>query len=401
MSIDTGFIIHPGELAGHRTNHQLTEKTMNYFKTAVAALTVLLCLALHAQTAASAQKKQNDAFSFVPMEQLTMKEGKLYRRDIPEKTYTGYALTTRAQTESIAKKDPDTTLIFHKYIDTDNGTGVTPNTIVMKYIPSASVIWEWNKDKGFIYCYERKDAGDIRIGRDNFLEMKDGHFFLKWRCRPAETDSRLDVYDKTGKTVFAAVRKDDSFVMRTTGSDGIVRQISFDAETGQMDGFTVAYHPNGKKFYETRYTDGHPGSIVELYDKTGKKIFRLYFETNLFEEKHTSNLILAEEWDEEQKRFVERDKEHFTLFYAFCNPRPFLFSDTVEAELQKVWDQDLACREDPFIKQEIEDYGKYRSPNASLYILEWGRKEMSNSRKRSLPESAPKNDQNRETDECV
>ena len=78
---------------------------MNYFKTAVAALTVLLCLALHAQTAASAQKKQNDAFSFVPMEQLTMKEGKLYRRDIPEKTYTGYALTTRAQTESIAKKD--------------------------------------------------------------------------------------------------------------------------------------------------------------------------------------------------------------------------------------------------------------------------------------------------------
>ena len=57
MSIDTGFIIHPGELAGHRTNHQLTEKTMNYFKTAVAALTVLLCLALHAQTAASAQKK--------------------------------------------------------------------------------------------------------------------------------------------------------------------------------------------------------------------------------------------------------------------------------------------------------------------------------------------------------
>ena len=98
---------------------------------------------------------------------------------------------------------------------------------------------------------------------------------------------------------------------------------------------------------------------------------------------------------------MERDKEHFTLFYAFCNPRPFLFSDTVEAELQKVWDQDLACREDPFIKQEIEDYGKYRSPNASLYILEWGRKEMSNSRKRSLPESAPKNDQNRETDECV
>ena len=92
-------------------------------------------------------------------------------------------------------------------------------------------------------------------------------------------------------------------------------------KTGRPDGPMEAYHPNGKLFYETVYTDGDPGSIVELYDPAGKKAFRLYFETNLLAERsHTSNLTLVEEWDEANHRFVDRDKEHFNMFIKFCRP---------------------------------------------------------------------------------
>ncbi len=96
-----------------------------------------------------------------------------------------------------------------------------------------------------------------------------------------------------------------------------------------------AYHPNGKLFYETVYTDGDPGSIVELYDPEGKKAFRLYFETNSFAERtHTSNLILVEEWDEANHRFVDRDKEHFNMFVKFCRPTDELIPRDLEDDMK-------------------------------------------------------------------
>ncbi len=74
---------------------------------------------------------------------------------------------------------------------------------------------------------------------------------------------------------------------------------------------------------------------MELYDPAGKKAFRLYFETNLFAERsHTSNLILVEEWDEANQRFVDRDKEHFNMFVKFCRPTDELIPRDLEEDLK-------------------------------------------------------------------
>ena len=317
---------------------------------------VCLTAAIHAQTSAtsSGQKKEKSTFSYITFDDLTMKNGKGYKTG-SDQPYTGYILSTPEETKEFAKMDPDNAMIFTRI---KNGDFSHTSTWLIHYVPSTSTFWEWNQETHVIAFYEQKDKEKIQITRDNFLEMKEKKFYLKWRIRKPEDDQtiRLDIFDKNQKTVFSVRRNHDSIIYKMTGRDGILRELTFNTEKGRMDGYAAAYHPNGKKFYETTYTDGHPGSIVELYDKNGKKIFRLYFETHLTEsQSHTSNLILVEEWDEEKKMFVKRDNEHFTLFYAFSNPLSFLFSDEVKAEISKMQIQHIEAIKNAFTEKDVKD----------------------------------------------
>jgi hypothetical protein len=42
----------------------------------------------------------------------------------------------------------------------------------------------------------------------------------------------------------------------------------------------------------------------------------------------------VEEWDEENHRFVDRDKEHFNMFVKFCRPADELIPRDLEDDLK-------------------------------------------------------------------
>ena len=305
----------------------------------------------NASTSASKKKTANtvkppklakETFSYMPFARLVVKDGRAYKAG-EDQPYTGYVWETGEDLDLSADKNPfpgpgENTRIFLYYKD---GRSLSGNYLRSKYVPKYSAIWETKKRQGVttVSIYLLRDNVKTAISNDNFFDLKDECFYLKYRCRTAEGGDvdRVELFDQDGTRVLFAVNRNDDFTrFEAAGEDGIFRKFSLNRKTGRPDGPMEAYHSNGKLFYETVYTDGDPGSIVELYDPTGKKAFRLYFETDLFAERtHTSNLILVEEWDEANHRFVDRDKEHFNMFVKFCRPADELIPRDVKDDLER------------------------------------------------------------------
>ena len=271
-------------------------------------------------------KLAKESFSYIPFAQLVLKDGRAYKAG-EDQPYTGFVWDTGEDLEFPAGKNPfpgEDTRLFHYFKDGKIQQG---DFLTSKFVPKYSSIWETKKRQGVttVSIYLLRDNVRTAITNDNFFELKDECFYLKYRTRTNEVGDvvRAELFDQDGTRVFSVVNRKDDFsgLFEAVGDDGIFRKFTMNLKTGRPDGPMEAYHPNGKLFYETVYTDGDPGSIVELYDSEGKKAFRLYFETNLLAERsHTSNLTLVEEWDEANQRFVDRDKEHFNMFIKFCRP---------------------------------------------------------------------------------
>ena len=287
-------------------------------------------------------KLAKETFSYISTAQEVVKDGRSYKAG-EDQPYTGYVWVRREvfQLQAAETKYPgDDVRIFLYHEDGKSQSG---NYLRSKYVPKYSAIWETKKRQGVttVSIYLLRDNVKTAITNDNFFDLKDECFYLKYRCRTTENDptgngDRVELFDQDGTRVLSAVNRKDGFTrFEVVGEDGIFRKFTKNRKTYRLDGTMEAYHPNGKLFYETVYTDGDPGSIVELYDPEGKKAFRLYFETNLLEERtHTSNLILVEEWDEANHRFVDRDKEHFNMFVKFCRPTEELISRDLEDDLK-------------------------------------------------------------------
>ena len=272
-------------------------------------------------------KLAKETFSYIPYAQLVLKDGRAYKAG-EDQPYTGYVWDTGEDLEFPVGKNPfpgEDTRLFH-YFEDGKIQVQQGDFLTSKFVPKYSSIWEVKKRQGVTTAsiYLLRDNVKTAISNDNFFELKDECFYLKFRYRTNENDDveRAELFDRDGTRVLSAVNRKDGFTkFEVVGDDGIFRKFTMNLKTGRPDGPMEAYHPNGKLFYETVYTDGDPGSIVELYDPAGKKAFRLYFETNLLAERsHTSNLTLVEEWDEANHRFVDRDKEHFNMFIKFCRP---------------------------------------------------------------------------------
>ena len=304
----------------------------------------------NASTSASKKKPGNtvkppklakETFSYMPFARLVVKDGRAYKEG-EDQPYTGYVWETGEDLDLPADKNPfpgpgGDTRLFLYYKD---GKPLSGNYLRSKYIPKYSAIWETKKRQGVttVSIYLLRDNVKTAISNDNFFERKDECFYLNFRHRTAEDGDvdRVELFDRDGTRVLSVDKRDEGFNrIEAAGEDGIFRKFTMNRKTGHPDGPMEAYHPNGKLFYETVYTDGDPGSIVELYDPAGKKAFRLYFETHSFEERtHTSNLILVEEWDEANHRFVDRDKEHFNMFVKFCRPADELIPRDLEDDLK-------------------------------------------------------------------
>ena len=272
-------------------------------------------------------KLAKETFSYIPYAQLVLKDGRAYKAG-EDQPYTGYVWDTGEDLEFPVGKNPfpgEDTRLFH-YFEDGKIQVQQGDFLTSKFVPKYSSIWEVKKRQGVTTAsiYLLRDNVKTAISNDNFLDLKDECFYLKFRYRTNENDDveRAELFDRDGTRVLSVVNRNDGFTRyEAVGDDGIFRKFTMNLKTGRPDGPMEAYHPNGKLFYETVYTDGDPGSIVELYDPAGKKAFRLYFETNLLAERsHTSNLTLVEEWDEANHRFVDRDKEHFNMFIKFCRP---------------------------------------------------------------------------------
>ncbi len=286
-------------------------------------------------------KLAKETFSYIPYAQLVLKDGRAYKAG-EDQPYTGYVWDTGEDLEFPVGKNPfpgEDTRLFH-YFEDGKIQVQQGDFLTSKFVPKYSSIWEVKKRQGVTTAsiYLLRDNVKTTISNDNFLDLKDECFYLKFRYRTNENDDveRAELFDRDGTRVLSVVNRNDSFTRyEAVGDDGIFRKFTMNLKTGRPDGPMEAYHPNGKLFYETVYTDGDPGSIVELYDPAGKKAFRLYFETHLLEERtHTSNLILVEEWDEENHRFVDRDKEHFNMFVKFCRPTDELIPRDLEEDLK-------------------------------------------------------------------
>lgn len=287
-------------------------------------------------------KLAKESFSYISTAQEVLKDGRTYKAG-EEQPYTGYVWVRREDLPQQADKtkypgNDVRIFLYHK-----DGKSQSGNYLRSKYVPKYSAIWETKKRQGVttVSIYLLRDNVKTAISNDNFFDLKDEFFFLKYRCRTTENDQtgnddRVELFDQDGTRVLSAVNRDDGFTrFEVAGEDGIFRKFTKNRKTYRLDGPMEAYHPNGKLFYETVYTDGDPGSIVELYDSEGKKAFRLYFETNLLAERsHTSNLTLVEEWDEANQRFVDRDKEHFNMFVKFCRPTEELIPRDLEKDLE-------------------------------------------------------------------
>jgi len=282
-------------------------------------------------------KLTKETFSYISCDQVVLKDGRAYKAG-EDRPYTGYVWETGEDLDLPADRNPfpggDTRLfLYHK-----DGKSQSGDFLQSKYVPKYSAIWETKKRQGVttVSIYLLRDNVKTAISNDNFFDMKDECFYLKFRSRTNGSE-QTELFDRDGTRVLSVVlREDDSSRFEVLGEDGIFRKFTKSRKTGRLDGPMEAYHPNGKLFYQTVYTDGDPGSIVELYDPAGKKTFRLYFETNPFEERsHTSNLILVEEWDEANHRFVDRDKEHFNLFAKFWKPTEDLIPREFQKELEE------------------------------------------------------------------
>ena len=284
-------------------------------------------------------KLAKETFSYISTAQEVLKDGRTYKAG-EDQPYTGYEWVRREDLPLQADKtkypgDDVRIFLYHK-----DGKSQSGNYLRSKYVPKYSAIWETKKWQGVttVSIYLLRDNVKTAISNANFFELKDECFYLKFRHRTAEDGDvdRVELFDQDGTRVLSAVNRKDGFTrFEVAGEDGIFRKFTMNQKTGRPDGPMEAYHPNGKLFYETVYTDGDPGSIVELYDPEGKKAFRLYFETNSFAERtHTSNLILVEEWDEANHRFVDRDKEHFNMFVKFCRPADELIPRDLEDDLK-------------------------------------------------------------------
>lgn len=292
-------------------------------------------------------KLAKETFSYISTAQEVLKDGRAYKAG-EDQPYTGYVWVTREDLPQQADKtkypgDDVRLFLYHK-----DGKSQSGDFLTSKFVPKYSAIWETKKRQGVttVSIYLLRDNVKAAISNDNFFDLKDECFYLKYRCKTTDNDQtgngdRVELFDQDGTRVLSVVNRDDGFArFEVAGEDGIFRKFTKNRKTYRLDGPMEAYHPNGKQFYETVYTDGDPGSIVELYDSTGKKAFRLYFETHLLEERtHTSNLILVEEWDEENHRFVDRDKEHFNMFVKFCRPTDELIPPDYrdDLELQSKW----------------------------------------------------------------
>ena len=272
-------------------------------------------------------KLAKETFSYIPYAQVVLKDGLAYKAG-EDQLYTVYVWDTGDDLEFPAGKNPfpgGDTRLFH-YFEDGKIQVQQGDFLTSKFVPKYSSIWEVKKRQGVTTAsiYLLRDNVKTAISNDNFLDLKDECFYLKFRYRTNENDDveRAELFDRDGTRVLSVVNGKDGFTrFEAVGDDGIFRKFTKNRKTYRLDGPMEAYHPNGKLFYETVYTDGDPGSIVELYDPAGKKAFRLYFETNLLAERsHTSNLTLVEEWDEANHRFVDRDKEHFNMFIKFCRP---------------------------------------------------------------------------------
>ena len=286
-------------------------------------------------------KLAKETFSYIPYAQLVLKDGRAYKAG-EDQPYTGYVWETGEDLDLPADKNPfpgpgENTRLFLYYKDGKSQSG---NYLRSKYVPKYSAIWETKKRQGVttVSIYLLRDNVKTAITNDNFFDLKDECFYLKYRNRTAKDGDveRTELFDQDGTRVLSVVKRDDGFnIFEVAGEDGIFRKFTMNRKTDRLDGPMEAYHPNGKLFYETVYTDGDPGSIVELYDPAGKKAFRLYFETHSFAERtHTSNLILVEEWDEANHRFVDRDKEHFNMFVKFCRPTDELIPRDIRDDLK-------------------------------------------------------------------
>ena len=286
-------------------------------------------------------KLAKETFSYMPFTQLVVKDGRAYKAG-EDQPYTGYVWETGEDLDLPTDKNPfpgpgENTRLFLYHKD---GKSLSGNYLRSKYVPKYSAIWETKKRQGVttVSIYLFRDNVKTAITNDNFFDLKDECFYLKYRNRTAKDGDveRTELFDQDGTRVLSVVKRDDGFnIFEVAGEDGIFRKFTMNRKTDRLDGPMEAYHPNGKLFYETVYTDGDPGSIVELYDPAGKKAFRLYFETDLLAERtHTSNLILVEEWDEANQRFVDRDKEHFNMFVKFCRPADELIPRDVRDDLK-------------------------------------------------------------------
>ena len=287
-------------------------------------------------------KLAKETFSYISTAQEVVKDGRSYKAG-EDQPYTGYVWVRREDLPLQADKtkypgDDVRIFLYHK-----DGKSQSGNYLRSKFVPKYSAIWETKKRQGVttVSIYLLRDNVKTAITNDNFFDLKDECFYLKYRCRTTENDPTgngdwVELFDQDGTRVLSAVNRKDGFTrFEVAGEDGIFRKFTMNQKTGRPDGPMEAYHPNGKLFYETVYADGDPGSIVELYDPEGKKAFRLYFETNSFAERsHTSNLILVEEWDEANHRFVDRDKEHFNMFVKFCRPTEELIPRDLENDLK-------------------------------------------------------------------
>ena len=284
-------------------------------------------------------KLAKESFSYISTAQEVLKDGRTYKAG-EEQPYTGYVWVRREDLPQQADKtkypgDDVRIFLYHK-----DGKSQSGNYLRSKYVPKYSAIWETKKRQGVttVSIYQLRDNVKTAISNDNFFELKDECFYLKYRTRTNEVGDavRAELFDQDGTRVLSVVNRDDGFTrFEVAGEDGIFRKFTKNRKTYRLDGPVEAYHPNGKLFYETVYTDGDPGSIVELYDPAGKKAFRLYFETNLLAERsHTSNLILVEEWDEANQRFVDRDKEHFNMFIKFCRATDELIPRDIKDDLK-------------------------------------------------------------------
>ena len=335
------------------SNTKLSRK--NYFAVITAAVLIFGGIgwlsAQESNTSTSASKKktvntvkpsklEKETFSYMPFARLVVKDGRVYKAG-EEQPYTGYVWETGEDLDLPADKNPfpepgENTRLFLYYKD---GRSLSGNYLRSKYIPKYSAIWETKKRQGVttVSIYLLRVNVKTAISNDNFFDLKDECFYLKYRNRTAKDGNveRTELFDRDGTRVLSVDKRDDGFnTFEVAGEDGIFRKFTMN-QKGRPDGLMEAYHPNGKLFYETVYTDGDPGSIVELYDPAGKKAFRLYFETNSFAERtHTSNLILVEEWDEANQRFVDRDKEHFNMFVKFCRPADELIPRDVKDDLK-------------------------------------------------------------------